>query len=74
VTRPDGSDVRREPPKVDALDTTGAGDAFTAGFLVAWCRGGKPEEWLDAGHTLAVGSLSQPGAAIENATVSEAGR
>jgi len=35
-TRPDGSDFRREPPSVEVSDTTGAGDAFTAGFLVAW--------------------------------------
>ncbi len=67
-TKPDGSDHRREPGPVDALDTTGAGDAFTAGFLVAWCRGGTPQDWLDAGHRLAGSSLSRPGAALSPAT------
>lgn len=61
-TQPDGSDHRRVPETTEAIDTTGAGDAFTAGFLVAWQQGGLPEDWLDAGHRLAQRCLNLPGA------------
>ena len=65
-TQPDGSDHRREPGDIDVIDTTGAGDAFTAGFLVSWRRGGRPSDWLDAGHRLAGSSLGAPGAGINS--------
>ncbi len=63
-TQPDGSDHRRDPEAAEVSDTTGAGDAFTAGFLVAWRGGGLPQEWLDAGHRLARRSLGVPGASF----------
>ena len=62
LTRPDGSDYRRVPESVDVRDTTGAGDAFTAGFLVAWGSGADPEACLVAGHSLAARVLGEPGA------------
>lgn len=31
--------VRQEAPRIEVRDTTGAGDAFTAGFLPPWLRG-----------------------------------
>ena len=43
----DGEEVARAaPPRVDAVDGTAAGDAFTAAFLVSWLEGRDPEEAL----------------------------
>ncbi len=48
--------------EVTPLDTTGAGDAFNAGFLASYLRGEKPEDWLRAGNALAARAISQKGA------------
>jgi sugar/nucleoside kinase (ribokinase family) len=46
----------------DVVDTTGAGDAFTGGFLPAW-RAGRPlAEAIDAGQRLAGAAISRVGA------------
>jgi ribokinase len=43
----DGEEIARaEPPRVDAVDGTAAGDAFTACLLVSWLEGREPEEAL----------------------------
>jgi ribokinase len=43
----DGEEVARaEPPHVDAVDGTAAGDAFTAALLVSWLEGRDPEDAL----------------------------
>ena len=43
----DGEEVARAgPPRVEAVDGTAAGDAFTACFLVSWLEGREPEEAL----------------------------
>jgi sugar/nucleoside kinase (ribokinase family) len=44
------------------LDTTGAGDAFAAGFLVARLSGAGPEDALQAGCRLAAVAVRTPGA------------
>ncbi|MBC8507947.1 MAG: carbohydrate kinase family protein [Anaerolineales bacterium] len=37
-------------PKADVVDTTGAGDAFAAGFIAALCRTSSLQEALNAGN------------------------
>jgi sugar/nucleoside kinase (ribokinase family) len=46
------------------VDTTGAGDAFTAGVLAAWLAApdGDPAAVLDAGLALAARVVARPGA------------
>jgi sugar/nucleoside kinase (ribokinase family) len=52
--------VPQAPP---ARDSTGAGDAFAAGFLAAVIRGADPVAAAMAGHALARSVLFTPGAA-----------
>jgi len=44
-----GVTLSRPAPQVEVLDTTGAGDAFAAGFIAAELRGQPIEECLGAG-------------------------
>jgi ribokinase len=60
----DGEEVLRAAaePVADVEDSTGAGDAFAAGFLSARVPGGSTAEALAAGCKLAARAVSQPGA------------
>jgi ribokinase len=60
----DGSEVTTlaaEPLERPELDTTGAGDAFTAGFLAARGRDALPVVCLRDGHTLAAAACRTKG-------------
>jgi len=48
--------------RVLAKDPTGAGDAFAAGLLDAWCSGAGPEAALAAGAALGAEAVTQVGA------------
>jgi sugar/nucleoside kinase (ribokinase family) len=54
----------RPAPVDEVLDTTGAGDAFAAGFLGAVLDDAEPVEAVAAGHNLASRVLTQPGAVL----------
>lgn len=47
---------------VNVRDSTGAGDAFAAGFLPAWAAGADPQTALAAGNALAAQAVSRVGA------------
>ncbi|MDW4572465.1 PfkB family carbohydrate kinase [Microbacterium sp. M3] len=59
------ADATNEVPVVrvdDVLDSTGAGDAFAAGYIVAALAGSDARESARAGSVLAMGALRRPGA------------
>jgi sugar/nucleoside kinase (ribokinase family) len=49
-------------PRVEVVDTTGAGDAFAAGFLARWVDGATPEAALDGGRASAETCVTLVGA------------
>lgn len=54
-------DILVPAPKVKSIDTTGAGDSFNAGFLVAWMNGKTPQQCLAAGNKLGSASTKHAG-------------
>ena len=51
--------------KVIVVESTGAGDAFAAGFLATWLRGEGPEQCGREGNSAAVLVLQAPGTAVQ---------
>jgi sugar/nucleoside kinase (ribokinase family) len=54
--------VQVTAPRVDVVDTTGAGDAFAAGFLSRWVNGAEPEAALQSGRAAAETCVTHVGA------------
>jgi ribokinase len=54
--------ARAEPPEVDAVDSTGAGDAFTSCLLVSHLEGRPWDEALTRGCAAGAIAASRPGA------------
>lgn len=48
--------------RLDVVDTTGAGDAFAAGFLAEWLLNPEPEGALAAGNRIAAQAVARVGA------------
>lgn len=57
----DDAVVRVPAVPAPVVDTTGAGDAFAAGFLAHWQIGGPPHGALAAAVRLAAAAVAQPG-------------
>ncbi|MDR0448599.1 MAG: PfkB family carbohydrate kinase [Treponema sp.] len=54
--------VKAEPVK--AMESTGAGDAYAAGFLASWLRGENPPQCGQAGNEAAALVLGSPGTSV----------
>ncbi len=54
-------DIHFPAPRVKVVDTTGAGDAFNAGFLVAWMHGKSPAQCLADGNKAGAASTRHAG-------------
>ncbi|HLV10086.1 MAG TPA: PfkB family carbohydrate kinase, partial [Halanaerobiales bacterium] len=50
------------PVHVIPVDTTGAGDAFNAGFIYSFLNNEKPQKWLETGNSLAGKVIAEKGA------------
>lgn len=63
--------LRASPPEVEAVDATGAGDSFNAGYLAAFLRGLDPGDRLVAGCWAGALSTRRPGGTAAQASWEE---
>jgi ribokinase len=61
IVTPDGMAARIEAPRVEALDTTGAGDAFVGAFAVGLAMGQPPDAAVRLGCAAAADSVTRRG-------------
>lgn len=66
-----GRVVHARPPMTTAVETTGAGDAFNAGFLWAFLSGEAPSRCLAAGNVCGAFSTRAPGGTAAFPTLAE---
>ena len=64
----DGTVHRIAAPAVDAVDTTGAGDAFVGGFIRALAGGRNETDAVRIATTVAADSVTRPGTQLSFAT------
>ena len=63
VLTKDGEDLARaKPPRIDAVDTTAAGDTFTAALTVALVEGQSPQEALEFACAAGAAAATKKGA------------
>ncbi len=67
----DGSVHRVPAPTVDAIDTTGAGDAFVGSFIWAMAGGRSETDAVHIATTVAADSVTRPGTQLSFATTAE---
>jgi len=60
----DDLDIYCDARHTDVIDTTGAGDAFNAGFASSYLAGNPPSAWLNAANNAASKVVGQKGAAL----------
>ncbi|WP_111767697.1 ribokinase [Nakamurella deserti] len=65
---PDGEVFTVPAPEVEAVDTTGAGDAFTGALAVAWVEGRRPLEALQFACAAGALATTTPGASVSSPT------
>lgn len=60
-----GAELVAVPPVDEVVDTTGAGDGFAAGWLLARAVGATPTDAAVVGHAVAARVLRRPGADLD---------